>query len=1026
MDVVQQINLGRDISHWMPSVVSRGAAVGAHPSVRKLTYHIASACATQLREDDFKKIRSAALRDLTPPAEPPPSTATPPADAKPSPKGKSPKPTSVPTDCVIYALRFLKALPEARLLDVFGDGTVLRSAAAHQNYKVREEVAEVLCAMASGAEPLYEVGPSLHPALVGAFLSRYQAILVDAVQDPVDSVSSAAFSVLKALLCTVDGGHHSVAAAPFAPYFLRFLGRAAELNAHYRAAALRPLTALCLAQKGVPVVLSATEVVRGVLRGNLGHAEVPSLVVEAARCIMLVAEVEPDAVDSEVTWQVADRLICLLESSVGVGAPVSPGSSYIEGIVLQVLALLPKLPPHAALPFCLRLLALAAGFSAERGLLSLRTMLLTTTVDHLLTTSLNFAAQRLACGDPLHPATLYSEIRRLREHTFWRKSRKWAKGQNDEDTEGGGTTSPELASLHDEIVYALCSGVLRLYSNVVVKAREAEAEFARLPFAEKQQRNEETGDVKELCFTDANTGVQYVSSKAGNESAKSCVLLAAWCGLGLQVCDLCIPHLKITEKRGETSKPDHTDRQHVAAFHQTLRLALKLHSAGISALLVSTQFTRYNDPTRVFSNNREDWLAVLMASARGVTKGLAVVALDTTVIARHRNVTKVLILCTVATLLFRLIDLPHGEPCITVDTVTTSDTQNSPQRTASTATQRRGSVLSGAIPNEDLERLVAITLAKACQKYLVSGERETMSLALFDALLSFGAVRGSESPGGYWEKSERVVEMVLRDASRSATAPQTLMVVKHKLDNVRTMMQEAVAENGHDNAALTPAQLALCGVTPFSGDHPAFYHDATAGDMALVTSAYEAELRGRGGGGVSVQRPRAHTALVTAPDDPLTVLASYRWEGPDTVICLSITNPLPLTLKRLKVTVGCRGDMVSLHHPQLSVYKVSAGGGAKGKVEVCSRSDIIPKVLFFQSADFCFSRKARALPSCTLSITQNTAFQILPHRTAVPRRDSRDRAHLRHRDADPGHGVHDHSRPAAFSTYRRTRYGRHL
>ncbi|KAJ9443980.1 hypothetical protein DIPPA_19228 [Diplonema papillatum] len=388
---------------------------------------------------------------------------------------------------------------------------------------------------------------------------------------------------------------------------------------------------------------------------------------------------------------------------------------------------------------------------------------------------------------------------------------------------------------------------------------------------------------EELVYCLSSAVMLLRSSIPNSQTLAGVAKLAAWTALGNEVVSLC--NVAFTWQ----GKSDC-----VAPLNRVLMCALKVHTEGLEALPQDSCF-----------------LPALLRSHAETQKKLCQIIINGEIGAACRTVTKVGLLCTATKL------LPSKDPW------------------------RDG----------DIEKKLLTKLSQGCSQYMVD-ERETLSLALFDSLLSFSAMRG----GAMWRQCDASLEALLRDVKKSATAVQVLMFVKYKLDNIRRLSAARQVQHPDDETPLTAPQLSTCGVPPFSGDHPALHYDLSPSDLSLHLECNSAftEMRSLHSS-LSEQRRsvsshgasdvRSHVTACSSPDDPIQVLTAYTWEAGTVEISLSVSNASPVTLKGLQVTIGCKGDMLSLFTPKTSVFKLPTGdAAAHDRVRVHSRSDNIPEL----------------------------------------------------------------------------------
>ena len=957
LDVVQQINLGRDIAHWMPSVVSRGLAVGAPAAVRKLTYHVATACTHQLARDDGRRLRLAAVRDLL-------GGAKGGADSRgAAAAAAATQQKEQPVEVLLYALRFLCAQRAADLRALLreDDGRVaLRRCAAHTCFKVREEAFTLLACLAADVERAHLTAGSSRASAVSAFLGDHLAAVVQGVGDGVDSVAVSAFSALRQCLLCADPGSlrpHAYAsstrldvsaARAFAPFFFKFLARAAAMAPEARAIALLPLTYMTLLPRRAEAaaggsggeaaggsegdgVMLPQELAHGFLQRCLSQTHLPALAVEAARCVLLVAEScsagggggeggggRMRGVDPAAVARVLDALLFVLETAFSGG--ISADSVYAASVLDDVLRALAFAPPPVQVTLASRLLGLLPGVLSPLHLLPQRVRLVVAAADLLLRASSDHACaalRRQPAADDF--SAIFSELLRLSErgHPLWLLKQQGAGGLSAGGA-GGAASAPNSPPADRNASFADSASV----AAAVAAAAAAEAgDSGRVSPQVVSPASSGQGSMlyEEAAYCLCSTAVRLHEEAAveGEDGVDGRVVrLAAWCGMCLQVGGMCVALLA-------------TSCNTMAAPNAVLKLFLQVQRDGLDAL--EALAGKASPPMQ--ASLRGAWLPALHEQNRRCQKDLAQIALDVKLqpsasgrAKRSSATSKVVLLCTVSALM--------------------------PDASSASSAGRAPSAAASKVPDE-VTRLVAF-LSRACQTLMV-GEKETISLALFDSLLQVGASRG----GDVWAECERAVEAILRDATKSATAPQILLAVTHKLDALRRL-----ALHGR---ALGDAELAACGLTAFSEHHPVFHHDMSQVDAYLVSQTHEAVLDVRTTRLLqAVKRPAedahgcaaavtaeastaaCHSVVVTSPDDPVQVLTSYTWHGATVDICLEIANMAPVVVQELRVTIGCRGDITPMHIPRHSEYYGVDGAKdarkIRAEVSVQSRSDTIRRV----------------------------------------------------------------------------------
>ena len=375
-----------------------------------------------------------------------------------------------------------------------------------------------------------------------------------------------------------------------------------------------------------------------------------------------------------------------------------------------------------------------------------------------------------------------------------------------------------------------------------------------------------------LCNAVMQAGSYFITS--GEEAN-----LAAWTSVGLHIVSMCMGVFKSDIKS-----------EYVAPLHQVLKLSLKVFSDGTAQLGIRKKQKPGNTSLSEWvASTNDQHLQNQKKLCSLILGGLGDVC---------RNVTKVGILCTVASLL---------------------------------PTEPEADVKS-------LEESLRTRLVQGCSRFMVD-DRETLSLSLFDALMCFGATRGKEA----WKQCDAAIESILRDIKKSATAPQVLMVVKHKLDNIR--------KHRNIEIGLSTQEVANCGVIPFSEHHPALYHDFSPCDYSLYLQSHDALMDMR----VSLLKTCAiiqtassddtavqSTAVITSPDDPVQILAKYYWKRNRIEVCMSVSNATLITLKDLRITIGCKGEMVPMFKPHRSVFDNDSD--ITSRIKTHSRSDTITQV----------------------------------------------------------------------------------
>eukprot|EP01059_Diplonema_ambulator_P031966 TRINITY_DN604_c0_g1_i8.p1 TRINITY_DN604_c0_g1~~TRINITY_DN604_c0_g1_i8.p1 ORF type:complete len:2137 (+),score=262.30 TRINITY_DN604_c0_g1_i8:680-6412(+) len=363
----------------------------------------------------------------------------------------------------------------------------------------------------------------------------------------------------------------------------------------------------------------------------------------------------------------------------------------------------------------------------------------------------------------------------------------------------------------------------------------------------------------------------------------SYAMLAGWCAIGLHVVKICLQAFGWQDEACP-----------VASLHGVLKCMLKIFDEGLSTLRAKKKKVS------------PQWIVELEKAHAQNTFALASMLVNNDVGKVCRTVTKVGLLCTAAALLPKVEMLPEGF-------------------------STRGI---------ELEKGIMCKLSHGCAKYMVD-ERETLSLALFHALIFFGATRGGEC----WVQCDAAVESVMRDRTKSATAPGVLMSVKRKLDLVRGLMVDG---------GLPIADLLRCGVMAFSEHHPALHHDLAPADISLHLQCHEILMEIRTSALKLFTRsnltpllkgrppaPPQHTQLITAPTDPLQILATYIWKGTRLDVSLTITNPTLVTLNNVRVTIGSTGDLTPLFKPMETALSANPlGSGLKST----KRSDTVLKL----------------------------------------------------------------------------------
>eukprot|EP00754_Rhynchopus_humris_P019547 Rhum_TRINITY_DN14646_c13_g1::Rhum_TRINITY_DN14646_c13_g1_i1::g.103006::m.103006 len=683
LDVVQQINLGRDIAHWMPSVVSRGLAVGAPATVRKLTYHVATACTHQLARDDGRRLRLAAVRDLL-------GGSKGGADSRgAAAAAAAAQQKEQPVEVLLYALRFLCAQRAADLRAVLreDDGrAALRRCAAHACFKVREEACTLLACLAADVERAHLTAGSSRAAAVSAFLSDHLAAVVQGVGDAVDSVAVSAFSALRQCLLCADPGSlrpHAYAsstrldvsaARAFAPFFFKFLARAAAMAPEARAIALLPLTYMTMLPRRAAAAVGGSgggggsgpegdgvmlpqELVHGFLQRCLSQTHLPALAVEAARCVLLVAEScsvgggggeggagRMRGVDPAAVARVLDTLLFVLETAFSGG--VSADSAYAASVLDDVLRALAFAPPPVQVTLASRLLGLLPGVLSPLHLLPQRVRLVVAAADLLLRASSDHACaalRRQPAADDF--SAIFSELLRLSErgHPLWLLKQQGAGGLAAGGIGGGAASAPNSPPAERNASFADSASV----AAAAAAAAAAEAgDSGRVSPQVASPASSGQGSMlyEEAAYCLCTTAVR-LHEEAAAEGADGVdgrvVRLAAWCGMCLQVGGMCVALLA-------------TSCNTMAAPNAVLKLFLQVQRDGLDAL--EALAGKASPPMQ--ASLRAAWLPALHDQNRRCQKDLAQIALDVKLqpnasgrAKRSSATSKVVLLCTVSALM---------------------------------------------------------------------------------------------------------------------------------------------------------------------------------------------------------------------------------------------------------------------------------------------------------------------------------------------------------------------------------------
>eukprot|EP01065_Artemidia_motanka_P010972 TRINITY_DN15906_c0_g1_i1.p1 TRINITY_DN15906_c0_g1~~TRINITY_DN15906_c0_g1_i1.p1 ORF type:complete len:1258 (+),score=323.97 TRINITY_DN15906_c0_g1_i1:86-3859(+) len=329
--------------------------------------------------------------------------------------------------------------------------------------------------------------------------------------------------------------------------------------------------------------------------------------------------------------------------------------------------------------------------------------------------------------------------------------------------------------------------------------------------------------------------------------------LAAWCGVAMECVSMCLPCFRWESKQVGAG-----------VMNAVLRLCMSVHADGVVVLDAMASARAATQQTRAWANGARN---MLVSQVLNVTQLITTHALGPSC----RTETKVALFCVTAAL------FPIAA-----------------RQTGPDVTREQANFYS--------------KLTGVCKAFM-SDECRSQCIALVDSLLSFGARRG----GADWAKTEGVVESILHDAGRSGAAPQVLQMIKPKLDNLRRV---GGAKLSGADGGMSLADISACGVSLFSPHHPALHSDLSPTDHALQFECHEARAALR-----SARRPDAedvvvrHAEVITAPDEPVQVLAAYTWRCTRVELCLSVSNVTPVQLRDVRVTVGCHGDIVPLCRP---------------------------------------------------------------------------------------------------------------
>eukprot|EP01062_Namystynia_karyoxenos_P083060 TRINITY_DN9475_c1_g1_i1.p1 TRINITY_DN9475_c1_g1~~TRINITY_DN9475_c1_g1_i1.p1 ORF type:complete len:1325 (+),score=369.01 TRINITY_DN9475_c1_g1_i1:89-4063(+) len=800
-------------------------------------------------------------------------------------------------EVALYGLRLLASLRMDRLKAFLETRAAsLKHCLTDKNHKVREAAVDVLRELAACGPRAHLTAPELGAAHTAAFVSAWLPSLREAIFDPTDVVSAAGFLCLREVLRTTAADElaqpalcvDSEAAAAVAADYPQLLERAERLAVSHRPAALRPLTMLALWATAAPD--SPQRPASGLAQGLLRET---------------LRHGEAPQVVSE-----AARCVMFITAALAPQQQQQPDAAGLGATQLS----------SGSSPLCAELLwavsdavadlvsAGGAGAAHSEQLVRELTGALSCGVpDHLQWSCavrfLQAAVQHVDSPASQHADSASAQLRLLL-------------------LTAGFDAACGLAVRH---------AARRLQSGAPYSPRlwKEFASFAQFPFWSGPFQAE--GSLREelvcaLCTSVAELRDELpLGPRVGNEGA---ALLAAWSGVGMQTVAMCLPAFSWSER---------TER--VGVLHHVLRLQLKVQAEGVAVLsavaAAAARPSRGPSPS-ADSASIADWAHGVREQRITQQRDVAELLITGQVGNAVRTVTKVCFLCTLAVLFPTLQEVREDHPA--------------------------GMELLSKYQNSVFDYL-----RTKCSQFLLD-EKESQCLALFDALLYFGARRG----GNVWRVTNTVVEGILHDAGRSGSAPQALQVVKHKVDNLRIRGRDML-DAAQEGPGMDAGAISECSVSVFSEHHPVLHHELAPADHSLELQCHSAraDLQAACHRRVSCADPAAedtaahldrpsgsgdpdtaaHAEVITAPEDPVQVLAAYTWRRSRVELCLSVTNCTTAVLRDIRVTVGCHGEMVPLSRPQRPDFDTGGGAQELAAFKVHSRHDSIAELAPGQTAE---------------------------------------------------------------------------